>query len=335
MARVEIRGNKKESAAEKRAREAREAAAAAAQDASPARRGEDDHDLDEPQDLGAASAEDPGGDTAEASGNGAAVGSVSPAEVPHQADAVETHRVIAVSPEAVVLTRDTGFEYTELPEDADPLEHVAHARRGIANANRALTKGMGKLGRDYVLSAGRYLWYATQKGRLKAAGFKSVESFAKPLGLERHDVYRLRKAVPVYEIVGDLVEEPLNERTIRELYKTLTNDKDELELTDARKANLRAQFEEMKKSGRVSSAGAVAARKLLALGDPSEIIESEPGSIQKPPAVEQLNKARKTKRLVDLELLKEVQEEDPDAVKQYVSELKAQYEAAEKLLQGA
>ncbi len=322
MARVQVGGGRKpkETAAARRAREAREAATAAAQDSGPARRGEEDDDLDEERREKAL----PVLDEAE-----------SPAALPHQATGPEPQPASSVGQPAVTLGRERAFAYTELPEDADPLEHVAHARRGIVNANQALTEGMGKLERNYVLSAGRYLWYATKDGRLKAAGFKSVEAFAEPLGLTRQDVYRLRRAVPVYLVIGDLVEEPLNERTIRELYQTLTNSNNELELTEAREADLRSQFAEMKRSGRVNSAGAIAARKLLMLGDPSKLIESEPEGNSSPPPVEQFTKARKANRLVDLATLKAVREVDPDAVKQYVDQLKEQYEAAARLLEGA
>lgn len=312
MGRVSVTAVRKSSAAEKRAAAAIEASEATKD--APARRGESDDD--EPVIAPPVEA------VVEAVAGPTKVDPAPAVYVPTQ------NAIVKASEEEGALT------YVEPPEDADPLTQIGYARRGIVNANRALTEGLGRLEGSYVLSAGRYLHYATQKGRLRAAGFRSVEAFAASVELTRQDVYRLRKAVPVYEILHDLVTGPLNERTIRELYKTLTNDKEELDVTPERRENLRNQFREMLRTGRVSSGGAAAARRLLALGDATEIIESEPGTVEKPAAVEQLNKVRAARKLAPLELLREVQAEDPEAAKLYLSELRERYEEAASVIEG-
>lgn len=306
----------KETPAEKRRRLAREAAVAGS--GSPARRGEEDDPTitSDVEELVAAAE----------------------AVVPRPAEEGEVH---VPRPEAVLKASEEAnpFEFVRPPEDADPLEQVGMVRRGIARANRGLTNGLGSLQKGYVASAGEYLWWVTQGNRLKNAGFKSVEKFAEPLGLTKQDVYRLRRAVPVYRVIGDMVDEPLNERTIRELYTTLTDDKGDLPVTPdgdpapapERAALLREQFAEMKKMGRVNSGGAVAARKLLMLGQDLDVIEPESGT-PSTRASEVLAKALRTRRVVDLEVLREAKEEDPDAAKQYVDDLRKAWEAAAEIV---
>jgi hypothetical protein len=226
------------------------------------------------------------------------------------------------------------------PEDADPLEKVGIVRRGIARANRGLANGLGRMQKDYVSSAGEYLWWATQGDRLKDAGIKSIEKFAAPLDLGKQDVYRLRRAVPVYRIIGDLVDEPLNERTIRELFSTIVDEKGEIPVTPdgepdvspERQKNLREQFTEMKRMGRVNSGGAVAARRLLLLGEATDVIEPEPSTSAPSKAVDQLAKARRTGRILDLETLREANKEDPDEAKRYVEDMRRKYEAAAEIV---
>lgn len=261
------------------------------------------------------------------------------AVVPRPAEEGEIHVPPA---DAVVKAseEDNPFQFIKPPEDADPLEQMGMVRRGIARANRGLTNGLGKMQRDYVSSAGEYLWWATQGTRLKDAGFKSVEKFAAPLGLNKQDVYRLRRAVPVYRIIGDMVEEALNERTIRELFSTIVDEKGELPVTrdgepdvaPERAKLLREQFTEMKRMGRVNSGGAIAARKLLMLGEATDVIEPEPGTSSSSKAVEQLAKARRTRRVVDLELLREAKAEDPEEAQRYVDDLRRMYEAAAEIV---
>lgn len=268
------------------------------------------------------------------------LGEAAEAVVPRPAEEGEVH----VPPSHAVVKaseENNPFEFIKPPEEADPLEQIGMARRGIARANRGLANGLGRMQRDYVASAGEYLWWATQGTRLKDAGFKSVEKFAEPLGLNKQDVYRLRRAVPVYRIIGDLVDEALNERTIRELYSTIVDEKGEIAITPDGEPNvaperaqlLRDQFTEMKRMGRVNSGGAVAARKLLMLGESTYVIEPESGtSPSSSRAAEQLAKARRTRRVVDLEVLREAKEEDPDGAKQYVDELRRSWEAAAEIV---
>jgi hypothetical protein len=232
------------------------------------------------------------------------------------------------------------FLFIEPPEDATPLEQMGMVRRGIARANRGLENGLGSMQKGYVGSAGEYLWWATQGTRLKDAGFKSVEKFAAPLDLTKQDVYRLRRAVPVYRIIGDLVEEPLNERTIRELFSTIVDEKGEIPVTPDgqpdvspdRQKNLRDQFAEMKKMGRVNSGGALAARRLLLLGESTDVIEPEIGAMPHINAREQLAKARRNGRILDLEVLREAKKEDPEGAQQYVDDLRRKYEAAAEIV---
>lgn len=300
----------RETTKERRIREIREAAVASASGSVPARRGEDD-------DVQAAPIP------------------VQPVEsVPHEAAPAAETAVEAVISTVIQPSEEADpFRYVEPPADADPLEQIGLVRRGIARANRGLANGLGAMQKGYVQSAGEYLWWATQGDRLRRAGFRSVEAFAQPLGLTKQDVYRLRRAVPVMRAIGDMIEEALNERTIRELYKTLTNEKDDLDATPERCQNLRAQFAEMKSMGRVNSGGAVAARRLLLLGGAADAIEGEPEEAQKPTAMELLNKSWCSQKVVDLEVLRKAKEEDPEAVRRYVSELRERYEAAAQLVE--
>lgn len=306
MPRVQVAAPKKETAAAKRTRVALEAQAASAD--APARRGEDD-DITSGGALAAPAAPE------------------SKALIPTQDSVVKASE------------EENPFLYVKPSEDLNPLDQLGMVRRGIARANRGLANGLGAMQRGYVQSAGEYLWWATQGTRLKDAGFKSVEQFADPLDLNKQDVYRLRRAVPVYRIIGDLVDEALNERTIRELYSTIVDEKGEIPVTTdgepdvspERQKNLRDQFTEMKKMGRVNSGGAVAARKLLMLGEATAPIEAEPGG-SKANAVDVLAKARRTRRVVDLELLREAKEQDPEAAKMYVDDLRRLYEAAAEIV---
>jgi hypothetical protein len=268
------------------------------------------------------------------------------AVVPHQAEepGQETKKqVYEPGVDQVELNAEAKlsfFTFVKPPEDLDPLEQIGMARRGIARANRGLENGYGALQKGYVESAGEYLWWVTQFDRLKLAGFKSVEKFAEPLGLTKQDVYRLRRAVPVYRIIGDLVEEALNERTIRELFSTIVDEKGEIAVTadgepdvdPERQKNLRDQFTEMKKMGRVNSGGAKAARRLLLLGEMTGPMEIEPGAEPGPGVVDVLAKARRTNRIVPLEVLRDAKEKDPEAVQQYVKDLKRAYEAAAEIV---
>jgi hypothetical protein len=316
MARVAVAAKPKKTAAEKRAESALAASRATSTNA---RRGEDDDALTE---------------AATAAASAPAV--VEP-EVPHQAEPV----VHVPSPDAVMKASEEGnpFEFIKPSPDADILEAVGAARRGIARANRGLENGLGQLQLGYVKSAGEYLWWVTQGTRLKDAGFKSVAKFGEPLGLSTQDIYRLRRAVPVHRILHDMIDGALNERTIRELYSTIVDEKGEIPLTEdgepdvspERQKLLREQFAEMKRMGKITSAGAVAARRVLMLGRDTEVIEIEPGGEAGPSVVDQLSKARRTNRILPLEVLRDAKEKDPEAVKQYVEELRRAWEAAAEI----
>ncbi|MFH8483101.1 hypothetical protein [Streptomyces sp. NPDC018055] len=248
----------------------------------------------------------------------------------------------ASAPEGVVRTSaeveadeawDAGFRYAPPPGEADLLTRLAHAKNGIARANRSLTVGMGMLSSHYVLSAGRHLWDVIEDKSFKAANLKSVEAFAATVGLTKQDVYRLRRAVPVYAVLGNMIEEPLNERTVRELYKNLTDENKNVDWDNPkRQADCRAVFTEMKRRGQISSTGAIAARKLLALGEATELIEEDPAQRSNPAVSEQLEKARKQNRVLDAETVKALAEEDPGAVKEYVLHVRARYEALAALI---
>ncbi|MFI0967060.1 hypothetical protein ACH4S8_37600 [Streptomyces sp. NPDC021080] len=258
-------------------------------------------------------------------------------EVPHQAD--EAVHVPALEAITKASEEENPFEFIRPSPDADPLEQIGAARRGIARANRGLENGLGQLQQGYIGSAGEYLWWVTQGTRLRDAGFKSVAKFGEPLGLSAQDIYRLRRAVPIYRILGDMLDGALNERTIRELYSTIVDEKGEIPVTPdgepdvspARQQLLREQFAEMKRMGKVTSAGAVAARRVLMLGKDTEIIEIETGSETGPSVVDQLSKARRTNRILPLEVLRDAKEKDPEAVKQYVDELRRAWEAAAEI----
>ncbi|MFJ4902851.1 hypothetical protein [Streptomyces sp. NPDC088727] len=264
-----------------------------------------------------------------------------PSEVSEPAEPAKQEAYIPHQ-DAIVKASEEGspFQFVKPSPGDDPLTQMGAARRGIARANRGLANGLGALQRDYVASAGEYLWWATQGSRLKDAGFKSIEKFAEPLDLTKQDVYRLRRAVPIYRIIGDMVGEALNERTIRELYKTIVDEKGDVAVTEdgepdvspERQKDLRAQFDEMKRMGRVNSGGAVAARRLLMLGEQTGPIETEPGGEQRPGAVDQVTKARRTNRILPLEVLREAKDMDPEAAQGYVNDLRRAWESAAEIV---
>lgn len=290
---------------------ARKAAAAAGKPV--ARRGEDNVPEKAPEEPATAAVE------------------IAEAVVPRPAEPAEA--VITPRPEHVVKASDEELTYIAPPEDADARECIAHHRRRIIAGNRGLTRGLGHLTRDWVLSAGEHFWAATADNKgLKTAGYKSVEEFASSVDMTRDDVYRVRRAVPVYRVIGHLVDEPLNERTIRVLYKSLTDGK-KYDPTPEREQNLLQQFTEMKRAGKVTSAGAAWARKLLELGPAAQVSEPEVEAEPSAPVLK-VEKALKARRFIDLDLLKEAKEESPETVQRYVTELRERYEAAAALLQG-
>lgn len=302
MARLGGTGAARKTPAEAKAEKLRQAAAASNQ--APARRGEEDGPTAEP---------------------------ASPTLVP-----VQSARAVEPTADAVVLSSEgRSLQYIPPPADADDRDRIAHHRRSIVLANTSLVAEMGRLERDYVLSAGRHLWEATQDNKvLKAAGYKGVDAFAESVGLSKQDVYRLRRAVPVYRVIGDMVETPLNERTVRELYGTLTDGKDYAP-TPEREQHLRDQFAEMKRAGKVTASGAAWARDLLQLGAATPVIEIE--GVDEPVSRESLRKlesALKARRIIDIDTLKEAKDADPDAVQRYVDQLRDSYEKAAALLEG-
>lgn len=316
MARVEVPKKPRENAAQKRARQALEAVGGTSDQA---RRGEPDDELT----VAATAAASAPAEEAAASPV------VEPnVHIPHQ--------------DAVVLASEEAnpFEFVRPPADADPLEQVGMARRGIARANLGLEKGLGKLQSEYIQSAGEYLWWVTQGTRLKDAGFKSVEKFAEPLGLTKQDVYRLRRAVPIHRAIGGMMDGALNERTYRELYKTIVDEKGEVPVTadgepdvsPERQKALREQFALMQKLGKLTSTGAAEARRILMLGNDAGPIEIEPGAESGQGVVETLAKALRTNRIVSLEVLRDVKATDPEAAARYVAELKRSYEAAAEII---
>ncbi|MFF7198190.1 hypothetical protein ACFZAM_31340 [Streptomyces sp. NPDC008079] len=290
--------------AEKRKMLAREAAAATAD--APARRGEDD----------------------------AIPTGVQPKEaLPRQASA--SPGPIEPQLDDVTLGREShAFTYIAPPSDADIRDQIAHHRRRIVVGNTALSDAVGRLERDYILSVGRHVWEATSDNKaLKAAGYKSVEAFGETIGLSKQDVYRIRRALPVYEVIADMVEAPLNERTVRVLYGTLTDENNDFDPTPERQERLRTQFAQMKLAGKVNSSGAVWARKLLVLGPLADLMEPEP-EVEQPDVVLKLKQAVKSRRLVELDLLQQVKEQNPEAARTYVDQLRERYEAAAALVQG-
>jgi hypothetical protein len=324
MARVEAPAKKTAAPklTERQKRVAKATAAVTASAVAPARRGEQEEPEAELEQLEEAAA----------------------AVVRHQAEtsAEPSRSVVTPTADQVVTAaeEDNPFQFIKPSEDLDPLEQIGMVRRGIARANRGLENGLGAMQKGYVGSAGEYLWWATQGDRLKKAGFKSIEKFAEPLGLSKQEVYRLRRAVPVYRVIGHMVQEALNERTIRELYSTIVDEKGEIPVTadgepdisPERQQNLRDQFAEMQRMKRVNSGGAIAARRLLLLGEQTGPIEIEPGTEAGPGVVDVLAKARRTNRIVPLEVLREAKEKDPDAVQEYVNDLKRAWEAAAEIV---
>ncbi|MCX4799546.1 hypothetical protein OG497_37455 [Streptomyces sp. NBC_01242] len=293
MARITPSAPKK-TAAQKRTESAL-AAVAASSDV--ARRGEGDESL------------------AEAAAAAASTPVTEVAQVPHQA-ASEPIEGIVHSPEPA-----NPFEYVAAPEDANDLQHLAHAERQIRKVGEAAGTEFAKVEANYWILTGRWLAEVQEKGSYKAGGHKSVEKFAKSVGIERHTYYRAIRHHVVYTTLGELVKAPLAQLVVDQLYSL---GKDDPEL-------LRSEYAKLAAEGAVTVS---AVRNLRRLLDASTAAAQEPkaiGARQSRPVADRLKEARAAGK-IDLGLLKELAEVDKDSARDYVKDLKLKLAEAESLL---
>ncbi|MEV7675131.1 hypothetical protein [Streptomyces sp. NPDC088752] len=292
----------KKTAAQKRT-EAALAASAATSD-QPARRGEADEPSTEELVVAATAA-------ASAPSEEVAV------PVPHQAASAPLEGVIH-PPEP----KDP-FEYVPAPEDSDDLEHLAHASRQLRKIGSAAGERFARLERDYWVLTGRWLAEVQKKGSYKAGGHRSVEKFAKSIGIERHTYYRAIKHHVVYSALDGLITAPLAQLVVDQLYSL---GKDNLEL-------LREEFAKLSASGPVTVSAVKNLRRLHAASADAAREPREIAPRQQKPASERLREATEAGK-IDLILLKEVAEADPSSARAYVNDLKRRLEEAEGLLAG-
>jgi hypothetical protein len=284
---------KKLTAREKRIQQA--TAGVAASEVAPARRGEDDE--------------------LEAAAVAAASEPASEPQVPHQ---------VASAPlEGIVYDPEPAdpFQYVPAPDDADDLQHLAHAARQIRKIGEAAGRGVGEIEKNYWTLTGRWLAEVQAKGSYKAGRHKSVEKFAKSIGIERHTYYRAIKHHVVYTALDGLLTAPLAQNVVDQLY-TLGKDDPEL---------LRAKYNELAAKGEVTVSAVKNLRRLMtaseqAAKEPKEITARQPR-----PVDVRLKEARAAGK-IDLGLLKELVTVDRQSAEEYVKDMKERLAEAEGML---
>jgi hypothetical protein len=284
---------KKLTAREKRIQQA--TAGVAASEVAPARRGEDDE--------------------LEAAAVAAASEPASEPQVPQQA---------APAPlEGLVYAREpeNPFQYVPAPEDANDLQHLAHAERQIRKVGEAAGSGFAEIEKNYWTLTGRWFAEVQAKGSYKAGGYKSVEKFAKSIGIERHIYYRAIRHHVVYDALKDLVTAPLSQLVVEQLYALGKDDPD----------LLRAKYAELAAEGPVTVSAVKSLRRLM---DASAAAAQEPkaiGARQPRPVSERLREARAAGK-IDLGLLKELVTVDRQSAQEYIDDMKKRLAEAEGLL---
>lgn len=289
----------KETAKERRIREAREAASAGS--SAPARRGEADEPEAELQALEESAT----------------------AAVPHPATPAES-QVGSAPLEGVVHPRepDDPFEYVPAPEDSDDLQHLAHAARQIKKIGEAAGEKFARLEANYWILTGRWLAEVQAKGSYKAGGHKSVDAFAKSIDMERHTYYRAIKHHVVYTALGDRLTAPLAQNLVDQLYSLGKDDPD----------LLRAKYDELAAKGEVTVAAVKNLRRLMAASEEAAKQPKEITARQPRPMTERLKEARATGRL-DLGLVQElVRSGDRQSAQEYIDDMRKRLAEAEGLL---
>lgn len=274
---------------------ARKAVAAASKPV--ARRGENDNDLEAAAVAAVrAPAEDP--------------------QVPHQA-APQPLEGIVHPPEPT-----DRLQYLPAPDGISDLEHLGYAAGQIRKIGEAAGSGLAEIEKNYWTLTGRWLAEVQAKGSYKAGGHKSVESFARSIGMERHAYYRAIKHHVVYTALDGLLAEPLAQNVVDQLYSL---GKDDHEL-------LRAKYSELANKGPVTVSAVQNLRRLMAA---SEQAAKEPKQLttrQPRPVAERLEQARAAGRL-DLGLVQElVKAGDRQSAQEYVDDMRKRLDEAEGLL---
>lgn len=239
------------------------------------------------------------------------------ASVPHQVDPEPLVGIIH-SPEP-----GDPFEYVAAPEGATELQHLAHAERQIRKVAEAAGTWFAAVESNYWILTGRWLAEVQEKGSYKAGGFRSVDKFAKSVGIERHVYYRAIRHHVVYTALGDLAKAPLSQLLVEQLYSL---GKDDPEL-------LRTEFAKLAAEGPVTVSAIKNLRRLL---DSSAAAAQEPKAIearQPRPVADRVKEARAAGK-IDLALLKELAEIDKESARDYVEDLKTKLAEAESLLGG-
>ncbi|MFE6000311.1 hypothetical protein ACFQ6C_26180 [Streptomyces sp. NPDC056454] len=213
------------------------------------------------------------------------------------------------------------FTYVPAPEDVSDLQHLAHAERQLRKIGDATGEAFASLERTYWVLTGRWLAEVQAKGSYKAGNHKSVEKFAKSVGIERHTYYRAIRHHVVYTALDGLVTKPLAQLVVEQLYAL---GKDDPEL-------LRKKYEELAAEGPVTVS---AVRNLRRLLESSAAAAQEPKAIggrEPRPVADRLKEARAAGK-IDLGLLRELAAFDKESARDYVNELKTKLAEAETLI---
>lgn len=228
--------------------------------------------------------------------------------------------------EGIVHAPEPGdpFEYVPAPDDASDLVHLAHAERQIRKIGNAAGESLGQIEKNYWTLTGRWLAEVQAKGSYKAGGHKSVEKFAKSIGIERHTYYRAIKHHVVYTTLAELATAPLPQLVVDQLY-TLGKDDPAL---------LRSKYSELAAKGEVTVSAVKNLRRLMAASEQAAKVPKELEGRQPRPVADRLKEARAIGK-IDLGLLKElVTAGDRQSAQEYVEDMRKKLAEAEGLLSG-
>jgi hypothetical protein len=233
------------------------------------------------------------------------------------------HQVAPAALEGIVHAKEPKdpFQYVPAPDDVSDLQHLAHAERQIRKIGEAAGDLFSKIEADYWILTGRWLAEVQEKGSYKAGGYKSVDKFAKAIGIERHTYYRAIRHHVVYTALEGLVDAPLAQLVVEQLY-TLGKDDPDL---------LRAKYAEMKAAGPVTVSAVKNLRRLM---DASAAAAQEPKAIgaREPRPVDVRLKEARAAGKIDLGLIKELVTVDRQSAQEYVDDMKKRLAEAEGML---
>ncbi|THA72424.1 hypothetical protein E6R60_26175 [Streptomyces sp. A0642] len=244
-----------------------------------------------------------------------------PPQVPHQADQAPDRSREPLEGTVYPAESTNPFEYVAAPEGASDLQHLAHAERQLRKVGDAAGEAFASVEYTYWALTGRWLSEVQEKGSYKAGGHKSVEKFAKAVGIERHTYYRAIRHHVVYTALDGLIEKPLAQLVVEQLYSL---GKDDPKL-------LREKYTEMAAEGPVTVSAVRSLRRLLDASAAAAQAPKAIGARQPRPVADRLKEARAAGK-IDLGLLKELAEFDKDSARDYVKDLKERLAEAETLL---